>query len=151
MDRNVRIAKQLVKLAKMLVADENVADKAGKYENFTGEIEWKGINGTVQNAFFELKDNGKFDIVWEDGTWKSGVWDKGDWGYGTWLDGTWKSGTWEGGSWNDGTWENGNWHNGVWWTGVWKGGNWEGGEEGALFEKGDAGSYHEDSPDKWVK
>ena len=203
MDKNIKIAKQLVRLAKSLVAiDEEgdgsgfqvfhdmdnygikdggkIADKPGKYKNFTGTIEYKGISGTVRNATFELLDEDETEgIDWYDGIWENGVWDAG-----TWYNGTWKNGKWKAGTWFKGTWENGRWTSlsswrSIWQNGTWKGGTWDGFGGGiwydGVFENGTFnngtwykgtwknghwlgaedgnGKYHKegDSPDKWKK
>ena len=65
MDKNIKIAKQLVRLAKSLVAEENVADKPGKYENFTGTISWMGTVGNVTIAAFTLQKSDRFHYgIW---------------------------------------------------------------------------------------
>lgn len=127
MDRNVKVAKELVKLAKSLLASENVAKKKGKYEHFTGSIDWKGSTGIVMDATFELVADGS--IYWYDGTWMMGTWITGRW-YG----GTWKNGTWKGGQFHKGLWENGTWENGIWYgTAKWKDGTWiDGKTEGVI-------------------
>ena len=201
MDKNIKIAKQLVRLAKSLVAiDEEgdgsgfqvfhdldnygikdggkIADKSGKYKNFTGTIEQKGISGTGRNATFELLDE-TAGIDWYDGIWENGVWDAGTWYNGTWKNGEWKAGTWENGRWTsasswrsrwkNGTWKSGTWdgwYDGVWYDGVWYDGVFENGtfENGTWFKetwkngywlgaKDHNGKYHKegDSPDKWKK
>ena len=92
MNRNIRIAKQLIGLAKDLLMDTNItvtndgskesnysinyamngniANKPGKYNNFSGHIDWKNINGWVENAIFELNE-GTISITFEKGTVKS--------------------------------------------------------------------------------
>ena len=127
MNENVRIAKELVKLAKSLVAEENVANKEGEYENFSGSIDWKGTEGTVVDATFELVSD--CSIYWYGGTWKNGTWITGRW-YG----GTWENGTWKGGQFHKGLWENGTWENGIWYgTAKWKDGTWiDGKTEGVI-------------------
>lgn len=79
-----------VKITK--VDAEEVANKPGKYENFTGKIDFKGSKGNVQKANFSLYPNGFID--WNGGTWVDGVWQDGIWDGGKWLKGTWKKGTW---------------------------------------------------------
>ena len=160
MNKNVKIAKQLVKLAKTLVAEENIASSVGKYEDFTGDIRLGRTSGKVENATFELRSGGE---VW----WENGVWIDGTWQGGVWHNGTWKDGTWEYGAWEHGIWENGTWKGGTRYNGTWKGGIWENGEwwwnknnkwEGGTWKKGKRiegrGWYGEDaitydSPDKW--
>jgi len=55
MDRNVRIAKELVKVARMVLS-EAVADKDGEYSNFTGKIDLgQGASkAEVRNATFKI-------------------------------------------------------------------------------------------------
>lgn len=129
MNKNIKIAKELVRLAKDLVAEGNSVDKQGKYENFTGNIRWKNIGGNVENATFELVEDKNKPIIWHKGVWKDGNWENG-----TWEDGTWKNGTWKKGIWRDGTWENGTWENGTWHDG---------------FDKDDNEHFDGESPDKW--
>ena len=124
MKQNIKVAKKLIKLAKSLIAEQNIADKEGYYENFTGIIKWKEINGKVINATFKLVNDMNYDIIWERGTWESNTI------YGS----TWKNGVWKDGQWVDGTWFNGVWEKGV----------WEYGEDKNRNEHG-----KDDSPDKW--
>ena len=133
MDKNIKIARELVKLAKSLVAEENIANQAGEYKDFIGKIQWKGISGTVKNATFELKDD---TIIWHNGIWE----------YGSWYKGTWEDGVWTKGTWEYGTWKNGVWFSGMWRHGIWEGGEWVFGKDGnnEPHRKGD-------SPDKWGK
>ena len=127
MNKNVKIARELIKIAKCLVAGNQVANEKGKYENFTGIINWKGTEGIVMNATFELVPDGS--IYWYDGTWKGGTWITGRWYDGTWENGTWKGGQFRRGVWNDGTWENGIWYG----TAKWKDGTWiDGKTEGVV-------------------
>lgn len=149
MNKNVKIAKELIKLAKSLVATQNIANQEGEYKNFTGKIDWKGINGKVINATFKLVTGMNYDIIWERGTWFNGVWKNGYWKDGVWERGTWESttifgSTWKNGFWKDGQWVNGTWFNGVWERGVWQGGKW-------FYGKDKHNNEHEkgDSPDKW--
>lgn len=142
----------------------NVANQPGKYTNFTGKIDWKGNDGQVKNADFELTNNN--GIIWEKGvwqkgiwvhgTWKNGIWESGKmnespWENGTWKNGTafgviWKNGTWENGinyssTWYNGIWKNGAWKGGWWKDGIWKNGTWESGYwYGGKWEKGTADS-----------
>ena len=134
MNRNIRVAKDLIRLAKSLVAEESVADQEGKYKGFTGRIEWKGTSGSVENATFELVDDSLCLVKWHGGTWNDGYWLSGAWENGMWKDGWWYNGTW-----HKGTWENGNWIDGIWRNGEWKGG------------KDCRDNFHPegDSPDKW--
>ena len=175
---NIRIARELNKIAKELVAGENVANQEGKYKNFTGTIDWEGSKGKVKNATFELSSgiwwqNGTWEDgtwkwgVWFDGTWKKGVWKRGIWQGGTWENGTWKNGIWTEAQpsyhsiWLNGTWENGVWHwgtwkNGTWKDGIWKEGTWENGTWKDGIWKGGKDGYRkrhgkDDSPDKWEK
>ena len=129
MSNNIRIAKELVRLAKSLVAEE-VADKEGEYKDFTGKISWGNTQGSVQDATFELSSGGD-PIIWKEGRWEDGTWAKGTWENGAWVKGTWKDGTWKGGTWFGGT---------------WKGGDWEDGFDGRR-KNHPAG----DSPDNWEK
>ena len=94
MKQEVNIANELLKLAKSLVAEQpNIANTKGNYENFTGQIDWRGIKGTVKNATFKLMGGAK-SINWFDG-----IWEEGKWIDGNWKDGTWKNGIWEKGIW----------------------------------------------------
>ena len=157
MDKNIKIAKQLVRLAKSLVAiDEEgdgnfsgIADKPGKYENFTGTIRWMGTVGNVTNATFNLQKSDRFHhgIWWYHDTWNNGIWDNGLWDYGIWKDGTWIDGQWIDGTWEDGTWEDGTWEGGDWKGGNWRGGTWnlgdwwkgkwyDGTQKGGIWEYG---------------
>ena len=137
----VKIAKQLVKIAKELVSEENIANQPGEYKNFTGEIKWKGTRGKVRNATFELFQDGDYD---KDILWYDGIWEKGTFNDGYWKKGIWKGGTWNGGTWRDGIFENGTWDGGTWKDGTWEYGKW-------LNGKDKSGKTHgrDDSPDKW--
>lgn len=111
----IRMARELVRLAKEIVS-EDVASEDGKYEDFTGTINYKGSKGKVKEADFELK-NGKiiWEVgIWKDGSWKDGVWYNGEWKNGMWNDGTWLNGRWEKGTWYKGTWVDGDWYEGKW-------------------------------------
>ena len=139
MDKNVKIAKDLIRLARDLmdvnysVSDNgesdyslndnipDMADKEGAYKNFTGKIDYRGVKADVEDADFSL---GQDIINFSKGTWKNGVWESGYFWNGTWEDGTWKDGTWVRGTWKNCKWE--------------KGYDW-------------AGNCHDrgDSPDKW--
>lgn len=155
---------------------DNIASKSGKYENFTGLINWKSMKGVVSNATFELKNNHSEIIVfssgtwlkgrwkngtWLDGTWSYGLWEngtfcKGDWFNGTWefgemQDGIWHDGTWEDGMWRNGTFLSGDWNNGDWQEGTWKGGKWHGGTWRNGKDKDGNQHGENDSPDKWGK
>ena len=172
MDKNVKIAKELVKLAKSLVAgDYDIADKEGRYENFTGAVKWMGTDGHVENATFDLSTGGHYvywengtwkdgtlkDVIWENGTfdngsiydaiWENGVWNNGEFYGSIWSKGTWNGGTWKDGIWHYGTWEGGVWENGDWHSGTWKGGTWNDGWWNLGFDKED--NQHDESPDKW--
>ena len=70
------------------------ADKPGKYEKFTGTINFKGVSGKVKEATFTLNEEG-YDITWENGIWQSGTWINGKWQDGTWIYGNWKDGKWK--------------------------------------------------------
>ena len=163
MNKNVKIARELIKIAKSLVAEENVADKPGKYEHFTGKIGWMGTIGNVTNATFTLQKSDRFHcgIWWYSGTWNSGFWDNGVWEYGTWkdgtwidgqwIDGTWNGGTWEGGDWKGGNWMGGTWNLGDWWKGTWYDGTWNGGTWEDGYDKNGNRHLADDSPNKWKK
>ena len=151
MKQNIKVAKELVKLAKNLIAldeegdgsgfqmlhdyeklknmNDKIANKERLYRNFSGVIKWGQISGTVKNATFALVLRGAgYDnkcVDWYSGTWKDGYF------YGTWKDGTWENGEFCG-AWEDGTWENGEFCYGSWKNGTWKNGtlayvNWYGG------------------------
>lgn len=53
--------------------NENIANKPGKYEKFTGTISWMGIEAKVRDAMFELKENESESIIWKIGTWEAGT------------------------------------------------------------------------------
>lgn len=145
--QNTKIAKELVKIAKSLVSEQNVANQDGEYKNFTGTIDYprltikarvKDANFKLSGRFFEFYDgiwiNGKLrwsSTIWHNGTWesgrftgewKNGVWEDGIFN-GVWRNGTWKDGVFEG-IWQNGTWEYGTWMDGKWEDGVWKNGQW---------------------------
>ena len=139
MDNNLKTAKELLEIAKSLVANKNVAGWYGKYENFTGTIDWKGTKAEVTNATFELRDDGTYwNVIWKSGTWENGtlhygtwydgIWKNGTWEDGKWFHGTWRNGIFKNGEWEIGTWENGTWNGRIWWHGTWKNGIWKGGE-----------------------
>ena len=125
---NIRIAKELNKIARELVAGGQVANQPGEYKHFTGTIDWRSargqVKGQVKNATFILYKNG--EIIWKDGIWENGTLQNGAWEGGIWLNGTWKYGRWI--------------------KGTWKGGTWIKGID-KHWEKHDKG----DSPDKWGK
>lgn len=128
MDKGIKIVKKLMRLMKSLVAigedgDGNlsgIADSPGRYENFTGGINWKETHGKVENATFELTEESDRPIVWHKGIWADGTWHNGIWNGGTWEDGDWEGGIWMGGTWNFGDWRNGKWYDGTWNGGIWK-------------------------------
>lgn len=142
---NLKIARELNKIARELVAG-TVANKQGKYVNFTGEIDWQNTKGYAINATFELKKSG---LIWMDGTGKFSSWKNGIWYNGTWEDGTFENGTWKNGTWKGGQWKSGKWENGTWLFGYWNGGNWRNGTWIMGYDKD--GNPHEkgDSPNKW--
>ena len=131
MEDNISIAKELIAVARLMIAGE-VATKDGKYgkrnEGWSGTINYNGTRGTVSNAVFELK-NGR--IIWTDGTWKDGLWEEGTWQMGEWENGIWQSGTWVYGTWHYGIWkqdEDDNTKKSIWMNGTWKNGIWEKGK-----------------------
>ena len=158
MKQNVKIAKELVKLAKNLVGDiwEGEpkyidTDARKEFKNVTGKIQLKkGWIIQVKNATFDYYYNNKyFPIIWKSGDWENGTWKGGYWWGGTWEDGIWEFGEWKGGYWQGGTWENGDWENekdSVWLNGVWKEGR-------QSIDNGYKQKIHRngDSPDKWNK
>ena len=136
MNKNIKIAKELIKIAKNLIANNGMASQPGKYQNFTGNIMFYDTQGRAQNATFELMKNkmihwekGDFTGLWGGGLWEDGTFNGGSWIKGTWMKGTWKKGDWQDGIWQDGKWENGKWSKG--------------------YDKND--NYHDrnDSPDNW--
>lgn len=129
---NILIARQLNKIAKELIAGGQVANQPGKYENFTGTIDWLGTKAQVKHATFELIP--VLVINWKNGTWNNGTWKNGYWRDGIWNSGTWEDGQWYGGTWKNGTWKDGFWSNGIWLNGI--------DRHGKKHSKGD-------SPDKW--
>ena len=128
MKQNIKVAKQLVKLAKNLIAldeegdgsgfqmqhdyekltniTDKIADKEGYYENFSGIIRWGSTSGTVKNADFSIYVDNSYEMI-------------------TWRDGTWKDGTFKWSLWQKGIWNNGDFQDGDWWTGTWKNGTWK--------------------------
>jgi hypothetical protein len=145
MNKNVKIAKELVKLAKSLVADDvRVADKIGEeYKDFTGWIKYNGEKVYVCRATFKLEWYKEWTrIIWEDGEWCDGVWCDGIWKNGTWDDGRWIDGIWKNGTWRNGTWEDGTWEDGIWHSGTWIGGTWKHG-------KNQYGEEYSNSPKNW--
>lgn len=155
MDRNIRIAKELVKLAKSLVAIDEEGDGSGfqvmhdvntvlpeheivkraicegNYNNFTGEVNCGGLNGKVRNAIFSIGNTMRHI----EGTsfsafdcFLDGVWEDGDFVRGLWNNGTWENGYFEDSTWVDGIWLDGYWKNSIWHNGTWNYGNWESGE-----------------------
>ena len=176
MDRNVKIAKELVKLAKSLIMadneddrrlfdfpiaspEEGVANQPGDYDNFTGRIEFGNNSGEVQSATFKLLEDGN-TIQWTKGTWLNGTWSNG----GYFGGGTWKNGTWNGGDFFNGVWENGTWSvlahdfeftNSTWKNGVWSGGTfsnsstWINGKWNGGYSNSGVMHPQGDSPDKW--
>lgn len=128
---NIKVAKELIKLARILIARYNIANKDGQYKNFTGQIDWNEINGEVKNAHFILKD-GQIH-------WISGIWNNGFWNDGIWESGIWKNGTWINGEWNSGSWINGIWNDGIWKKGYWFCG----------FDKDRNKHQKNDTPDQW--
>lgn len=168
MKNEIKIAKELVRIAKSLVSEQNVAYEPGQYKNFTGTIDFGDIKAKVKNATFSLSSTDpQQEILWEDGiwenglwhlgTWKKGTWKKGTWGTGTWESGVWENGKWMGGDWKQGTWKNGLWYDGYWYDGIWENGKWNTDWSAQWFGgiwKGGKDMYgndHRDSPDKWYK
>ena len=143
---NIKVVKELVKIAKSLIAEQNIANQKGDYNNFTGIIQWGKSFGTVTDAYFSLVNNGiiLFDSgIWENGTWeqkddnsgyfqatwKNGIWKAGffgnqDGGRGIWENGTWYNGCFAGERWENGQWKNGQWSRGIWENGTWYDGMW---------------------------
>ena len=144
MNKNTKIAKELVKIAKSLIAEQNIANQQGEYKNFTGQIDFGDTKGTVSNATFILKE--VIGFPWKQVVWKDGTWEDGTWCNGTWRNGTWKKGTWRDGYWVEGTWKNGTWQDGLWGEGIWEGGIWEWGPDMTGHDH-----LKDDSPDKWYK
>jgi hypothetical protein len=89
----------------------NIAKEPGRYENFTGTINFGWNKGTVKNATFELSTYlaagfDRLKIIWEDGIWEDGNWDSGTWHAGTWKNGKWRYGNFLGGVFENGqVWE----------------------------------------------
>ena len=114
-----------------------VAFEPGIYRDFTGYINWNGVEGFVKGADFDLNDilwdMTFYDGIWIGGTvsrcdWIYGVWNNGTWLSGHWNNGTWKDGIWHGGMFTGGVWENGEWLDGQLWSGTWKDGVWHDGK-----------------------
>ena len=150
MNTNIKIAKELVRIAREMVAgqafykeiggkwsvyESDVADKLGFYRRFTGTIDYGQTKATVKGADFGVYAQGH--IVFERGTWIDGTWSGGRWEGGTWLNGVWNGGDWYHGTWKNGIWKNGmfghdetkksDWMNGTFENGVFETGNWHGG------------------------
>jgi hypothetical protein len=154
MNKNVKIAKELVNLAKSLIALDEEGDgggfqvlhdidsfnmktvyQPGKYKNFTGTIDTTATRngatkGEVSNATFDIEEDG--GIIWWNGTWKSGVFgaqsdDKSIWNNGVWKDGTFKNGSWRNGTWENGIFGEDGFHYSIWGGGTWKNGTFNGG------------------------
>lgn len=108
MNENIRTAKALVRLARILVGyrpnqrDTRVSDSYAvnkRYVNVTGEFRhptMHGFWGDVKDATFTVTRNG---LDWEKGTWTRGTWKDGTWHDGRWMNGKWLAGTWKGGMW----------------------------------------------------
>jgi hypothetical protein len=115
----------------------NIAKEPGKYENFTGTIDFGWNKGTVKNATFELSTYSaagfdRLEIIWEDGIWEDGNWDKG-----TWYAGTWKNGKWQYGKFLGGVFENGQVWEGHFKNMTWKNGRCTTGSfNNCIFENG---------------
>ena len=120
MDDSIRVAKALIRLARILVAykpnggrrvsDDFAVNK--RYVNFTGEFRHPmmyGFWGDVKDATFTVDRKG---LDWEKGTWTRGTWKDGTWRDGTWSNGKWEAGTWKGGMWLGGTDRHGTHHKG---------------------------------------
>lgn len=122
MDRNIRIAKQLLRIAKELVGTKhegeivrtNVADKPGSWKDFRGTLIWHGIHATVRAKRMSLNDDGKYSVTWYGGTWIDGNADNVLWKEGQWLNGTFNGGVWLAGTWRSGTWKGGYDSTGAW-------------------------------------
>ena len=104
-----------------------VAFEPGIYRDFTGYINWNGVEGFVKGADFDLNDI-LWDMTFYDGIWIGGTVSRCDWIYGVWNNGTWLSGHWNKGTWLGGTFEGGNWYGGTWRDGTFDGGCWHGGQ-----------------------
>ena len=127
--------KDLLKCFNESSDDTNIATEPGNYRSFYGEIKTEFVEGKVENATFEIKENG--EVIWENGTWEDGYWAGGKWRGGVWHGGTWHGGTWYGGTWEKGIWYNGTWENGTWYNGAWERG------------RDKSGKARTDSPDTW--
>ena len=118
-----------LKIISELLTSRDLRSKAqlpDVYENFTGEINYKGTKGKVKDAYFEIRNDGRID--WKNGIWLSGTWKDGRWRTGRWMKGIWKNGIWIDGIWENGTWHYGEWNDGIWKNGTFKGGNFEDGD-----------------------
>ncbi len=136
---------------------DGVALEPGTYRDFTGYINYDGIEGYAENADFILVGgydrymHGLAKMIWNRGTWRNGRCGLVEWLDGTWLDGTFESGSWRGGTWCDGvfnlstfyagTWNGGTFLWSIWWDGTWNGGvfrksEWhDGAWNGGMFEE----------------
>ena len=98
-------------------ANESVVTAAalepGTYKDFTGYINFDGIEGYAEHADFTLLGgyekymHGLVRMIWTDGTWLGGRCSLAQWKGGVWLGGAWHGGTWENGTWLGGEWRNG--------------------------------------------
>lgn len=105
---------------KLIDQTSGVANKPGRYENFSGVIEWVDSKLKVQNANFELGARFYYNLFFNSGTVLGGkacnmmvdhcVWKGGLFKSGWWLDGTWESGEWYDSYWGGGFDRSGKFH-----------------------------------------
>lgn len=122
MNNNVKIAKELIKMAKELVGTKHdgeiirtdVADKPGTWKDFRGTLIWNGIHARVNAKRMSLNNEGKYSVNWYGGTWIDGNADNVWWKEGQWINGTFNGGAWLAGTWHNGTWKGGYDSEGTW-------------------------------------
>ena len=119
--------------------NNGVAFDLGTYRDFTGYINFNGIEGWVEDSDFDIKPIHKYGRCYSM-DWKGGTWAGGTCTAAYWRDGVWKSGTWRDGIWNGGEWLYGDWHGGMFCGGDWLDGTWH---DGDLL----AGTWHRG---KWI-
>lgn len=122
-----------------------VADRAGAYYNFTGQIKWHDSNFVVKCASFELSDDLGFynKIIIYDGIIVRGTARRCKIYYSVC-----KSAILDGCYWNDGIFEGGEFYFGEWHSGIWESGDWGG---GVWFGGYDRVGYHcRKPPSEWT-
>jgi len=115
----------------------SIADKAGKYDNFTGTIKWKGTEASVGHSDFTLNDTGCADITFGDVVFIEGTCFNSHIKNGLNLGcnlidckidyNVNKAGKLYSCDWHDGIFEGGEFIGGIWRGGMWLGGTWTSG------------------------